>query len=101
MNFSEILKHLGKRGFVTRKIWKKKVAIFFGLDNMAYSVFSDPSGLKTARWTPHLSEIKAKDWIIINDFWGGILDDFKIFCGDEIKKELYNGQKTKKTHKIV
>jgi len=91
MKFSEIVEHLGKRGFVTRKLWRDKAALFFGMDNIAYFVCPESPNIKMI-WTPNLDEIWANDWIIILEYWGDCGDDFKVFDKNEIKKELYNGQ---------
>ena len=83
MKFSEIVDHLGKRGFVTRKLWENKSAIFFGMDNICW--FVCPSSFsKMTFWRPCLAEINADDWIIIPEFWNGSKDDFKVFDSDEV-----------------
>jgi hypothetical protein len=33
MKFGEILEHLGRRGYATRKLWRGRSTIVFGMDN--------------------------------------------------------------------
>ena len=71
MKFSEIVDHLGKRGFAKRSPWSNLV-IFFGMDN-AFKC----SSAETATYEKHcghysmsLADILADDWEIIDCFWG-------------------------------
>ncbi len=74
MKFDEIVDHLGKRGFVTRKLWKDKCVVFFGMDNIGWFIYKDKRSKN--RWTLNLAEIKADDWILLPFFWDGGKDDY-------------------------
>ena len=95
MRFSDIVDHLGKRGFATREIYGGKSYVFFGIDNLAWMIEKDftetrsngygqavtvieyPSRKNT--WAPCLAEIKADDWQILDMYWECPKDDFKPF----------------------
>ena len=95
MKFSEIVEHLGKRGFVTRKSYDRNSYVFFGMDNIgwqitrgsievasngygqAVKIIEHPNRKNT--WTPCLAELKAEDWQIVDLFWSGSKDDYLPF----------------------
>jgi len=68
MKFSDIIEHLGFRGFATRKRWNGCSVVFFGMDN----IFKASNGcLKTTEtYSPCLADILADDWDIIDCYWG-------------------------------
>jgi len=104
MKFSAIVPHLTKRGFVTRKLWKGQVVMFFGMDNSAMRSINPETGkrkelLKNYCWSPNLEEIKATDWIILPYYWNGSKDDFKPF--DEKSIVLTHLQETETEKKEI
>ena len=88
MTFDKIVKHLGKRGFVTRKKWTKNcVFIYFGMDNVFTEVvFNSANIFKTKKdeyirryYIQSLDDMLAKDWEIVDCFWDGSKDDLLPF----------------------
>jgi len=79
MAFDKLVKHLGKRGFVTRKMWKGRMFLYFGMDNILKSVTMISGFPYTGSYTLCLADILAKDWKIVKKFWDGGKDDFRPF----------------------
>ena len=70
MKFSKIVKHLGKRGYVTRGLWKEHgTRLAFGMDNVGWLMWQVNGEECKQMWTPCLAEIWAEDWIIVDEFW--------------------------------
>lgn len=70
MKFSEIVDHLGKRGFTTRKSWEGRCVLFWGMDNTAYISGVNDKVRECSFWDASLADILADDWEIIDCFWG-------------------------------
>ena len=99
MTFGEIIDHLSKRGFVTRKQWSGRMVLFFGMDNLPWlSYRRNKVRAKEAQrleiWTPCLADMKADDWIRLACFWDGSKDDFLPFKRkDDFLRRLYQDRK--------
>jgi hypothetical protein len=84
MRFSDIVDHLGNRGFATRESYGSRAYVVFGLDNIPWMVMTPEEGPGFSTWpkqiwTPCLAEIKADDWQILDMYWECPRDDFKPF----------------------
>lgn len=95
MRFSDIVDHLGNRGFATREQWGGRGYVVFGIDNIGWMIqkgFTEEhtTGYGQAVeliehpdnkhiWTPCLAEINAEDWQIVDMYWECPRDDFKPF----------------------
>ena len=108
MKFSEIVAHLGERGFVTRKLWNGNTVLFFGMNNAPHCSIDVVHyfGAKIKRrlqdWRPNLEEIKADDWVKLPYFWNGSKDDFLPFKKkDETLKKLKQAKPKRPTMKSV
>lgn len=76
INNPKIYNHLINRGFISRVGYNGKAAIYFGMDNIPWVVdFYLSNNLNY--WCPSLACYKAKDWIIVDDFWDGMRTDFR------------------------
>ena len=84
MRFSDIVDHLGNRGFATRAQWGSNCYLVFGIDNIAWMVFSSDDGygnseLRKHMWVPCLAEVNADDWEILDMYWETPRDDYLPF----------------------
>ena len=73
MKFSEVIEHLSERGFVKRRLWEERAVLFFGMDNIPW--LSSKDG-QLSQWTPNLDEMKAEDWVELDYYWNGSLDNY-------------------------
>jgi len=84
MTFGEIIDHLSKRGFVTRKLWGGAMVLFFGMDNLPWlshrrNKIRSKESNRLEIWVPALAGMKATDWVTLPYFWDGRKDDFLPF----------------------
>ena len=99
MKFSGIVSHLGKRGFVSRKLWRGQTVMFFGMDNTSH--MSNVDRRPVQYWQPNLSEMLATDWFKLPYFWDGGKDDFLPFDqGDIALQKLRSANKQQTTAAI-
>jgi len=82
MKFSGIVPHLGKRGFVSRKLWRGQTVMFFGMDNTSWMANVDRR--PSEYWQPNLEEIKASDWFKLPYFWDGGKDNYLPFDQNDV-----------------
>jgi hypothetical protein len=84
MTFDGIVKHLGERGFVTRKRWDKQLAVYFGMDNIFRMARKEP--LRYAEpvyddvnyFVMCMDDILADDWETIGCYWNGAKTDMSL-----------------------
>ncbi len=87
MRFGKVVDHLSKRGFATRKSWRGRFVVFFGVDNSLWlsdyeKYRSDNPNIRAlalSPYHPNLQEMGADDWVPLPYFWNGPVDDYEPF----------------------